>query len=62
MTEGQGKSSIAQLFVKWTYNSLALVICLLSRLIVLGFKDISTLVGHFMLSPREKDENRQKRE
>ena len=30
-------------------------------LTVLGFNDTSILVGHFVLSPREKKEKRQKR-
>ena len=36
------------------YNNIVFVICLLSRLIVLGFNNTSTLVGHFMSFPRER--------
>ena len=35
--------------------------CLLRLLIVLGFNDTSTLVGHFVSSPRER-ENRDRRD
>ena len=37
------------------------VICLLENLIVLGFNDTSTLEGHFVSSPRER-EKRDRRE
>ena len=33
----------------WTYSNY--------RLIVLGFNDTSTLVGHFVLSPREREKS-----
>ena len=31
------------------------------ELIVLGFNDMSTLVGHFVSSPREREKKRQRR-
>ena len=42
-------------FVYYCRKNLKSQIVLFLRLIVLGFNDTSTLVGHFVLSPRERE-------
>ena len=45
--------NIARLFLSGIFNVVSAILFLI--LIVLGFNDTSTLVGHFVSSPRERE-------